>query len=167
MLHSLIVLTFSWSRMTPEMCICFTTDWQDSLLLLPNFSFLSLPSQPQVPFRFVPEQFESLEVFLFKATDDKSLSNHFWIHIHNAQWWNVTKYIYLSISILCNLILVLYSISEANIVLFTALHLSDSYSYTSYFSHCDFSYPSCPVKTMHLHKLKGCSFMAWENSPTS
>ncbi len=60
------------------------------------------------------------------------------------QWWNVTKYIYsgavfkyktevlvlnLNIYILCNFILLFHYISEANIVLFTSLHLSDSFSY--------------------------------------
>ena len=43
----------------------------------------------------------------------------------------VLGYLYLSIIILSYLILLLYYISEGNIVLFTPLHLFDSFSYFS------------------------------------
>lgn len=62
---------------------------------------------------------------------------------HLKLWWNVTKYnyssavlkckyevlvLYLSI-ILCNIIFLGHYIAEANIVLFTPLHFSDSVNY--------------------------------------
>ncbi len=61
-----------------------------------------------------------------------------------TQWWKITKYIYLStvlkysfevlvlylsVSIFCYFILLLNQTSEANIVLFTPLHLFDNFSY--------------------------------------
>ena len=55
--------------------------------------------------------------------------------------------LYMSISIVCNFVLLLHYITEANIELFTSLLLSDSFSY---FSDYDFSYPSCSVKTIFL-----------------
>ncbi len=57
-------------------------------------------------------------------------------------------YLLFSISILCNFILLSNYNSQANIVLFTPLNLSDNFSD---FSDHNFSYPSCPVKTMYLH----------------
>ncbi len=69
--------------------------------------------------------------------------------VHNkVQWWSVTLVmvlvLYLSFSILYYFILLLHHISEINILLFTPLHLSDSFSY---FTDYSFSCPSCPVKT--------------------
>ncbi len=63
--------------------------------------------------------------------------------------------------------------SEANIVLFTALHLSDSFSY---FTDYNSSFPSCPLKTMYLllilnlifsDKLKCLCCCGTENQPGS
>lgn len=60
---------------------------------------------------------------------------------HTILVWKVTQDIYSStaqvqiqgfyfgISIICNFILLLHNISEVNIVLFTPLYLSDSFSY--------------------------------------
>ncbi len=53
---------------------------------------------------------------------------------YGRQWWNITKYIYSSnylylYYILFYFILLLHYISEGNIVLFSQLHVSDSFTY--------------------------------------